>query len=377
MTSYWLDERGEAIERRRLERAMDVAVVGGGVTGCAVARRLAEAGLAVRLYEAREIAGGASGRNGGFALRGGAMAYDEARRTLGADRAKTLWQFSEEALGRIAELAGDALERRGSLRLAVDEAEREAVRAEYEALRADGFDAEWVDELAPPLQKRYAGGLLHPADGALQPARWVRRLAALAAKAGAEVCEQSPVTSLEELDAEHVVVATDGYTQGLVRELDAAIRPTRGQVIATEPLPQRLFDRPHYARYGFDYWHQRPDRRLVIGGRRDTNLDVECTADETVTDGVQSAIDGLVRELLGFSPRVTHRWAGIWGATRDSLPLAGRLPGRDGVWVAAGYSGHGNVLGFACGDAIAGAILGQAPAELELFDPARLVGVPA
>jgi gamma-glutamylputrescine oxidase len=53
---------------------VDVAIVGGGVTGCACALALAEGGKRVRLYEAREVAGGASGRNGGFAFRGGAPA---------------------------------------------------------------------------------------------------------------------------------------------------------------------------------------------------------------------------------------------------------------------------------------------------------------
>jgi glycine/D-amino acid oxidase-like deaminating enzyme len=69
---------------------------------------------------------------------------------------------------------------------------------------------------------------------------------------------------------------------------------------------------------------------------------------------------------------VTHRWAGFWGETPDRLPLAGRVPGRENVWVAGGYSGHGNVLALACGDLVARAILGEEPAELRMFDPARL-----
>ena len=64
--------------------AAEVAVIGGGVTGCSCALTLAERGVRVRLLEAREIAGGASGRNGGFALRGATPPYDEARRLLGA-----------------------------------------------------------------------------------------------------------------------------------------------------------------------------------------------------------------------------------------------------------------------------------------------------
>ena len=77
-----------------------MAIVGAGVTGCACALRLAEAGKRVRLFEAREIAGGASGRNGGFALRGAAPAYDVARAELGAERAASLWRVTERALER-------------------------------------------------------------------------------------------------------------------------------------------------------------------------------------------------------------------------------------------------------------------------------------
>ena len=41
-----------------------------------------------------------------------------------------------------------------------------------------------------------------------------------------------------------------------------------------------LYEIPHYGRHGFDYWHQRPDGRIVAGGFRDVSLDTEFTADE-------------------------------------------------------------------------------------------------
>ena len=75
--------------------------------------------------------------------------------------------------------------------------------------------------------------------------------------------------------------------------------------------------------------------------------------------------------MLGRLPRITHRWAGIWGETHDRLPIAGEVPGRDGLWVVGGYSGHGNVLGLACGELVARALVGEHPPELALFDPAR------
>jgi gamma-glutamylputrescine oxidase len=368
---YWLEDDVVPRAAPRYEGPVDVAIVGAGVTGCSAALRLATAGLRVRVHDQRAVAEGASGRNGGFALRGGAAGYDVARETSGREQAHGMWTWTERALDRMEELAGDSLRRPGSFRLAADEEEREQIRAEYEALREDGIEAEWIDDLPGELAGRFEGGILHPGDGSLQPARFVRRLAALAADAGAEIREHEQVDDVGALDAEHVVVATDGYGHGLVPELADAIWPTRGQVIVSEPIDRMLYDRPHYARHGFDYWQQLPDGRVLLGGFRDVSILDELTDVEEMTPAIQASLERFLGELIGETPRISHRWAGIFGLTQDMLPLVGRVPARDGLWVAAGYSGHGNVLGFACGELVANAILGETAPQLQLFDPAR------
>ena len=369
-TSFWLEEARDALPARRLPGRAEVAVVGAGVTGCSCALTLAERGARVRVYEAREVAGGASGRNGGFALRGAAQPYDDVRSSLGPERARALMELTERTLDRMEELAGDAFRRVGSLRLAWDEAERDALRREHDALRADGFAVEWIDEPAEPLDRLYLGAILHPDDGALFPARWVRRLARRAAEAGADVRENETVR-VDELDADVVVAAGDGFTASLLPELAPLVTATRGQVLVTEPLAELRYERPHYARDGYDYWHQLPDGRLVIGGHRDAAFEEEATEVMETTELVQGRIEGLVEQLVGHRPGITHRWAGIWGTTPDLRPLVGRVPGRDDTWVAGGYSGHGNVLGLACGDLLARAVLGDDVPELDLFAPTR------
>ncbi len=371
--SYWLAEPHDPVTAVPLGGPPDVAVVGGGITGCSCALALAEAGLRVRLYEAREIAGGASGRNGGFALRGGAAPYPVLAESIGGKRTAELWRWTESELVELATLAGDAFRPTGSLRLAADEEEREELRIEFEALCAGGFSAEWRDELPPPLAERYRGAIFHPPDGVLQPARLVRSLATRAAAAGVEIREHTRIDSREETGAETVVVATDGYPSGLLGELEGLIVPTRGQVIATEPIEERLFEVPHYGRHGFDYWHQAPDGRIVAGGFRDVSLETEFTADDVTTPAVQNALDRFIESHLGRPLRVDYRWAGIFGMVFDFVPVVGRVPGRDGLWIAGGYSGHGNVLGFACGRLAARAILGDRDPLLDLFEPGRLL----
>ena len=89
---------------------------------------------------------------------------------------------------------------------------------------------------------------------------------------------------------------------------------------------------------------------------------------------MQRSLERFVNDLVGRELRVDYRWAGIFGLVLDFLPVVGPLPGRDATWVASGYSGHGNVLGFACGRLVARAIMGDRDPLLDLFAPARLLG---
>src|SRR6187200_1781960 len=103
-TSYWLDEPADPLASMRLDGRADVAVIGGGITGCSCALALAEAGLKVSLFEARQIAGGASGRNGGFALRGGAAPYPVLTESVGDDATADLWRWTEGELDALARI---------------------------------------------------------------------------------------------------------------------------------------------------------------------------------------------------------------------------------------------------------------------------------
>src|SRR5919199_4518125 len=106
--SWWPGGEAPPLRRRPLRGKAEVEVVGGGVTGCSCALTLAEAGVQVRLHEARTVASGASGRNGGFALRGAAPSYDRSRFELGPRLARDLWRLTERTVDRLEELAGDA-----------------------------------------------------------------------------------------------------------------------------------------------------------------------------------------------------------------------------------------------------------------------------
>ena len=143
-TPFWLDAPYEP--RGALDGDIDaeVCVIGGGVAGLSCARRLAQHGIDTVVLEAGTVAGGASGRNGGFLIAGVAAFHNDARERYGIERARAIYSRTLEAQREIFELAaelgaGDAVRRVGLLRLAVSEDEAGHVRDHAAALSADGF----------------------------------------------------------------------------------------------------------------------------------------------------------------------------------------------------------------------------------------------
>ena len=190
-----------------------------------------------------------------------------------------------------------------------------------------------------------------------------------------EIVEGRRAESLDELGADAVVIATDGYPSGLLGDLEGLIVPTRGQVIATEPIPERLFEMPHYGRHGFDYWHQTEDGRIVAGGFRDVSLDREFTAEEALTDDVQQALSAFVDGLIG--PSV----AGGLPLGRDlraRARLHARRRARCPVYRTRGSRGATPAMATSSGSPAAASSHARSSRDrdplLDMFQPARLLG---
>jgi glycine/D-amino acid oxidase-like deaminating enzyme len=354
--------------------------------------RLAEHGLRTAVLEERTVAAGASGRNGGFLLAGAAPFHVDARDRYGRETARRLYARTlaaqEEVYAAAAAIgAGDAVRRVGCLRLAASVEEGLHVHRHAAALREDGFPAEIVErgDLPPHLARIGLLGCLTPGDGALHPARWIRSLAAAVERAGARVYEGSPVvgpvpapaegelrtTTGGAVRADHVVVAADGALPALVPGYAGRLRARRLHMIATAPLHDRVADGLVYARWGFEYFQQLPDGRLLAGGFGDLDGERSYTAREQGSPAVWERLERYVRDDLGLEDAaVTHRWVGVVSYGDDGRPFAGAVPGRPDLHALGGYSGHGNLLGWIAGRAVADAIATGSAPDLALLAPA-------
>jgi gamma-glutamylputrescine oxidase len=380
---YWLDEPYEPRPPLSGDVEVDACVIGAGVGGLSCARRLAAHGVETLVLERDTVAGGASGRNGGFLIAGLAPFHNDAIELWGRDYARRVYartlEAQEEMYALAAELgAGDAVRRVGSLRVSASEEEAEHVRRHVAALKEDGFPARLLerDELPPALRQSGWNACLTDHDGSLHPAHWIRALAADAERAGVRICEGSevrgPVAAPGEgpvevraaapamVSAHHVVVAADGALPRLVRAYHGRVRARRLHMVATEPLPERILDQLVYARWGYEYFQQRPDGRVLAGGFGDVDGDASYTDSGVGEPRIWDRIERYLREDIGVNAPITHRWTGTVGYSEERRPFAGPVHARSGLWVAGGYSGTGNVPGFLAGREVADMIAGRA-----------------
>ena len=369
---------------RTLPDTADAVVIGGGYTGVAAARKLALQGARTVLVEAMNLGWGASTRNGGIAHPGFKWGPATLVKRHGPELARALYAESVEATDLVAGLVRDQgidaeLRFNGYLELAWAASHARDFPAEAAALAGFGTPAHAIpkNRLAEEIgTSAYHGGLAVDAGGVVHPAKWFAALVGLAERAGAELHEGVRATSVRRqgdgrfvvetkrsaILARDVLVATNGYTDGVVPALRRRIIPVGSYIIATEPLPEGLArelsptGRAYFDTRNFlSYWHVTADRRMLFGGRVSF---FPTTVDRTARLLHRRMLD-VHPQLGGY--RIEYSWGGKVALTMDRMPHIGRS---GGVMYAMGYSGTGLVMSNWLGTRAAEWMGGGAPPAL-------------
>jgi glycine/D-amino acid oxidase-like deaminating enzyme len=219
-------------------------------------------------------------------------------------------------------------------------------------MNADGYEV--IFHSADPTHHHYCAAIEVPWDGAVQPYHLVR---AILSQSGAELVYNNEVYRIVQespdyvdvytrqfiFRARHVLLCTNAYSYNLDPYFVGKVIPTRGQCLVTAPLKEHVFNACGYSDYGYMYYRETFDGRLLIGGGRKQNKPLENdTTDDRITDPVQRILDGYLKQWFPeVNVPVEQRWAGIMGFSVDGLPLVGILPDKPRVGFAVGFTGHG------------------------------------
>lgn len=354
----------------------DVCVVGAGFAGLNTALGLAERGLRkVIVLDAKQLAFGASGRNGGFVFGGFSRGEADLLRDLGPVRANALYAGTRSAVDlirtRIARHGIDCQHTDAGVIWANWFRDPRLLRAR-QALLAEHFDTRWSwlehHRLREQIRSnRYHDGLFEANALHMNPLGYAHGLARVASGQGVALFEHSPAIALIRdgsgwcvrtprgaVRARQVVLSCGGYLAGLRRKVDAGVLPIATYVMVTEPLGARMDDilRTRAAiydtRFAFDYYRPLPDSRLLWGGRI------------SVLDRSPEAVRRLlVGDLLKVFPQldgigIDYAWSGLMSYARHEMPQLGRID--DGLWLAQAFGGHGVAPTTFAGEIIAAAI---------------------
>ncbi|MGN8157783.1 NAD(P)/FAD-dependent oxidoreductase [Salinisphaera sp. SWV1] len=370
-------------------RRVDVAVVGGGVTGCSAALHLAERGYSVALVEANRIGWGASGRSGGQILTGFGTGMSTFANALGADDARRVFEMSREAVrltvDRIRRHDIDCDLRDGAVYAALKPRHMKGFAAEQKHMRQvydyDGLTLLDRDALNAHVRcPSYIGGLYDAESWHLHPLNYVLGLARAAQQAGVTLYEQSPVERIVHgrtpivhtpegaLTAGHVVLGGNAYLAADVApELSGHLMPVGNYIIATEPLfPAQVAetlpgdDAVSDANFVLDYYQlsaaPADGPRMLYGGQ----VSYGKKPPKRLNERMQTKLGRLFPALQNIG--IDYSWGGLVGVTRNRAPHFGRIG--DNVFYAQGYSGHGMALAGLAGQLIGEAVAGQS----ERFD---------
>ena len=348
---------------------VDVAVVGGGVIGLAVAWRARRRGLSVRLLERGELGGGTSHVAAGM-LAPVAEADPNERDllALGLQSARRWAAFASE----LEDVSGLEVGFRecGALVVARDSDEAEAVEREQAVRERLGLEVERVlpsaaRRLEPALAPSLRLALHLPHDHAVDPRAVLSALAEACRREGVELCPSTHVADPRALGAGRVVVAMGAWS-------GAPVRPVKGQsLLLRDPAGPGLVDR--VLRWEGGYLVPRGDGRYYLGATmEERGFDTAVTA---------LGVHELLRDASELVPgvlelEVVETLCGLRPGTPDNAPLLGADPDDPRVVWATGHFRHGVLLAPVTADLIAAELCGE-PVE-HPFSPARFqAGVPA
>ena len=357
--------------------SIDVAVIGGGITGALVAEHLTARGFSVAVIDREEPGLGSTSAST-------AMLQWEIDSTLceledyyGFERAAGIYRRSAAAVAGLSKLIaanGIACDfrPRNTLYLADSREGARNLLEERQLRRRAGLPGVYLEhpDLFTQFEFDRDAAILSPGSAECDPLLLTWRLLEIAVQRGARLVNASvarlhsegdrvtaEMTDGHVIEARHVVLATGYSMPGL--DMPKLHRASSSWALATVPQDPATFwrDRALIWEDSHPYLYMRTtlDNRIVAGGEDDETSDAEAR-DRKLPTKIVAIREKMKRLWPKADTRVAHAWCGTFGETVDGLPLIGPVPEAQHVLAAYGYGGNGITFSYLAAQMI-GAIL--------------------
>ncbi|KUL81687.1 hypothetical protein ZTR_10441 [Talaromyces verruculosus] len=406
MSSFWRESPGQLDNHRSTESLpalTDILIIGGGFAGASIVTHLLRhpsyqlSRPSTLILEARQVCSGATGRNGGHLKPDSYAGIATLAQRHGVEAAAEVADFESANLAAVTEFIRqekidcDFVVTR-AVDVQFDEKHQSRLREGYESLVEAGVESTKATFCAPDHYAEQlsgvkgAKGMFSYTAGHIWPYKLIHHLFQEAILQGVNLQTNTPAISISRNDregflwsvdtprgkvqAKKVILATNAYTSSLLPEYVDKIIPCRGTVaqIKTPGVPPFLPNTYslRFSDWDFDYLIPRPDGSIIVGGARQAYLkDMSQwygnTDDSKPIDRTREYFDGYMQKHFhGWEDSgayVSDIWTGIMGYSSDRLPRVGPIPNRQGMYIMAGFTGHGMPQVFLCANGIAKMVL--------------------
>ncbi|KAJ4245538.1 hypothetical protein NW762_014047 [Fusarium torreyae] len=394
---------------------VDIVIIGAGYSGAAIVTHILattspDKRPSILVLEARQLCSGATGRNGmaTTSSRGVLLIGSRTGGHLKPDSYNAIAGYaSEHGIEAAAEVA--AFET-ANVKAVTEYVQRNRIDCDFVLTRA--VDVQFSSDHQRRLKNGYdklvgagvevtkdtfsvpdegaemmsgvkgAKGCFTYTAGHLWPYKLIHHMFSEATRQGVNIQTHTPVSSVSEIQDDDgnwvletsrgkvktrkVVFATNAYTGSLLPEYKSKIIPYRAVCSRIKtPGKHPLLNNTYALRFSdwdFDYLIPRLDGSIIVGGAREAYIrsveDWYGNVDDTqVIEKARSYFDGYMqRHFAGWEDSkayVDDIWTGIIGYSSDRLPRVGPIPGRSGMFIMGGFTGHGMPQIFLCGLAMA------------------------
>ena len=371
----WLQRAATPRRRFSLQRGtltVDIAIVGGGITGAIAAYLFSEAGVSVAVLEARRVARGSTAASTALLMQEPDKDFSELAERYGKRAARSIWLALKSATHELSKTIRRLqiqcdLRERDSIYFTLKPQNVEQLRDEFHHRRGAGLPGRWLSRrrLHRIAGIRGEGGILTPGNAEIDPVKACLGFLRAARSRGAQIFESSPVrrttatrtgvslrTAHGVVHAKQVLVAT-GYATREFKPLVGRFKMKDTYVLATRRLPEPMrrqllrrntmlwdTDRPYH------YFRWTMDGRLLVGGE-----DIDHRSRRNSAKQLAAGRARLLAYLADVYPalrseRPDYSWEGLFAETPDGLPYIGVHRRYPQHLFALGYGGNGMTASF-------------------------------
>jgi glycine/D-amino acid oxidase-like deaminating enzyme/nitrite reductase/ring-hydroxylating ferredoxin subunit len=366
---------------------VDVAVIGGGITGVTAAYLLRKAGASVALLERHRFAQRDTGHTTAHLTHVTDTRLSELVSDFGRDHAQAVWDAGAAAIERLkenAETEGIACEFSwvpGYLHAPqenVTEKERQALQEDAKLAQELGFDAAFMEKVP------FFGtpGVRFANQAKFHPRKYIAGMLHALARAGAHLFEETDGSEIQDepltvkthghtIKCGHIILATHVPLQGTRGTVSAALLQTKlapyTTYVASGKIPAGVVPEASFWDTNDPYDYLRIDRHegydyAILGGADHK------TGQASEPEQRFARMEARLRELFR-DVKIEHRWSGQVVETNDGLPFIGEVTDRQ--FISTGYAGNGTTFGTLGGMMAADYVAGSKNPWSDLFDPSR------